>query len=195
MQQFMKGKKVEPNAEDPQHSHHEHTHSSHSPWGSPHSWNKVPKVDMHKFDGSNPAGWVSQMEQYFSLHNIWDDETKLHVGVLYLDQEQWQWWQWHKKCYPGIPTWNMFTKAVCARFDRESHFLGRLTKLRQTGSVTYFIMTFEQLAIQTEGLSDAFYLECFISGLKESIQAHVSMHHPTTWLQACQLALEAETIL
>jgi hypothetical protein len=120
----MKGKKVEPNEEDPQHSHHEHNHLSHSPWDSPHSWNKVPKVDMHKFDGSTLVGWVSQMEQYFSLHNIWDDEIKIHVGVLYLDQERWKWWQWHTKCYLGIPTWNMFTKAVCGQFDKESHFLG-----------------------------------------------------------------------
>jgi hypothetical protein len=82
----------------------------------------VPKVDIHKFDGSNLAILVSQMEQYFSLHDIRDDETKLNVGVFYLDQEHWQWWKWHKKFYPGLPTWNMFTKVVCARFDRESHF-------------------------------------------------------------------------
>jgi hypothetical protein len=67
----------------------------------------------------------------------------------------------------------MFTKAICAHFDRESHFLGKLT------------MKFEQLAIWTKGLSDEFYLECFISGLKEAIRDHVSMHHPTTQLQAC----------
>jgi hypothetical protein len=89
----------------------------------------------------------------------------------------------------------MFTKAVCACFDQESHFLGKLMKLHQTGSVSDFITMFEQLAIRTEGLSDEFYLECFISGLKEAIWAHVSMHHPITWLQACQLAWEAETIL
>jgi hypothetical protein len=46
------------------------------------------------------------------------------------------------------------------------------------GSVTNFITTFEQLAIHTEGLSDEFYLECFISGLKDAIKAHVCMHHP-----------------
>jgi hypothetical protein len=102
---------------------------------------------MNKFDGSNPAGWVSQMEQNFSLHDIQYDETKIHVGVLYLDKERWQWWKWHKKFYLGLPTWNMFTKAVCAHFDRESHFLGKLTKLHQTGSVKDFIMKFEQLAI------------------------------------------------
>jgi hypothetical protein len=139
----------------------------------------VPKIDLHKFDGSNPARWVSQMEQYFILHDIRDDETKLHVGILYLEQERWQWWQWHKKCYSGFPTWSMFTKAVCARFGRRSHFLGKLTKLRQIGSLSKFIITFEQLAIRTEGLSDEFYLDFFISGLKEAIRAHVSMHHPT----------------
>lgn len=89
----------------------------------------------------------------------------------------------------------MFTKAVYARFDRESHFLGRLTKLKQTGSMTDFITAFEQLAIRTEGLSNEFYLECFISGLKDAIKAHVCMHHLATWLQACHLAKEAETIL
>ena len=118
--QLFSGKNVDPNPEELQSSHYEHTQSSRSTWGSPPSWTKVPKVDMHKFDGSNPAGWVSQMEQYFSLHDIREDETKLHVGVLYLDQECWKWWQWHKKCYPRLLTWNMFTKAVCAHFDRES---------------------------------------------------------------------------
>jgi hypothetical protein len=67
MQQFMKGNNVEPNEKDHQQSQSEHTHSSHFTWGSRHSWNKAPKVDMHKFDASNPTRWVSQIEQYFSL--------------------------------------------------------------------------------------------------------------------------------
>jgi hypothetical protein len=79
----------------------------------------------------------------------------------------------------------MFTKEVCARFDREYHFLGQLTKLQQTRPVVDFISAFEQLAIRTEGLYIEFYLDCFISGLKDATQAHVCMHHPTTWLQAC----------
>jgi hypothetical protein len=75
-----KGKNQEYHSEAPHSSHYENTHNSHSPWGSPNSWNKFPKVEMHKFDGSDPAGWVSQMEHYLSLHDIQDDETKLHVG-------------------------------------------------------------------------------------------------------------------
>jgi hypothetical protein len=56
-------------------------------------------------------------------------------------------------------------------------------------------MEFEQLAMGTEGLSDAFYLEFFISGLNESIRAYVNMQYPTTWLHTCQLAMEVESIL
>jgi len=54
-------------------------------------------VDVNKFDGLDPTSWVSQMEHYFSLHDITDELAKLHYGVLHLDPERWQWWQWRKK--------------------------------------------------------------------------------------------------
>jgi hypothetical protein len=53
---------------------------------------RLPQVDVTKFDGSNPIGWVTQMEYHFSLYNITDDLAKLRYGVLHLDQEHWQWW-------------------------------------------------------------------------------------------------------
>jgi hypothetical protein len=118
--QLFRSRNFDPNPKELHSSHYEHNQSSRSPWGSPPSWTKVLKVDMHKFDGFKLAGWVSQMEQYFSLHNIQDDETKLHIGFFYFDQERWKWCQWHKKFYLGHPTWNMFSKVVCACFDRES---------------------------------------------------------------------------
>jgi hypothetical protein len=49
----------------------------------------LPKVDLNKFDGSNPTSWVDQMEHYFSLHAIADELLKLKIGVLYLDREHW----------------------------------------------------------------------------------------------------------
>jgi hypothetical protein len=38
---------------------------------------RLPWVDVTKFDGSDPTGWVTQMEHYFSLYNITDDLAKL----------------------------------------------------------------------------------------------------------------------
>jgi hypothetical protein len=61
-----------PNIEG-EHSSHSHTFQNHQfqcdlclPW-----------VDVTKFDGSNPTGWVTQMEHYFSLYDITDDLAKL----------------------------------------------------------------------------------------------------------------------
>ena len=38
------------------------------------------------------------------------------------------------------------------RFDHESNFLGRLTKLRQTGTMNEYIAAFEALVFRTIGL-------------------------------------------
>ena len=30
----------------------------------------IPKIDMRKFDGKDPAAWILQMEQFFELNNV-----------------------------------------------------------------------------------------------------------------------------
>eukprot|EP00253_Pinus_taeda_P026508 PITA_26508 len=178
---------------------HSEGESSHSPhlWGSQkqQSHPRPPKLDMHKFDGSHPAAWIAQMEQYFNLNNILDDETQLMVGSMYLDNERWQWWEWNRCCNAPFRTWDKFKKALTDCFDQESDFLGRLTKLRQTGTVDEYITAFEALAFRTRGLSDVFYTECFINGLKEAIKAHVQLHHPPTWIEPCKVACNVERAL
>ena len=80
--------------------------SSHS--FQPHHFQRdihLPRVDVTKFDGSYPTGWVTQMEHYFSLYNITNDLAKLQYGVLHLDQERWQWWQWRKTSRQGYIAW------------------------------------------------------------------------------------------
>eukprot|EP00253_Pinus_taeda_P024423 PITA_24423 len=135
------------------------------------------------------------MEQYLILNNILDNETQIMVGSMYLDNEMWQWWEWHQCSNAPFLTWDKFKKALTNRFDQESSFLGRLTKLRQTGTVDEYITTFKALAFRTRGLSDVFYMECFISGLKEAIKAHVQVHHPPTWTEACKVAHNVERAL
>jgi hypothetical protein len=131
-----------------------------------------------KFDGSDSTGWVTQMEHYFSLYDITYDLAKLRYGVLHLDQERWQWWQWIKTSRQGYIAWTHFVAKLYERFDNETNHLGHLTKLKQSGIVEDFIVAFECLAFRTKGMSDAFFRECFISGLKDDIWAHVLMAWP-----------------
>eukprot|EP00253_Pinus_taeda_P004504 PITA_04504 len=110
------------------HSHHVwHTHPPPS--------QRPPKLDMHKFDGSHASAWLAQMDQYFKLTHILDDATKLMLGSMYFDNEQWQWWEWHQRCNGYFRTWTQFTKALRDCFEQEDSYLGRLTKLRQTEAI------------------------------------------------------------
>eukprot|EP00253_Pinus_taeda_P005714 PITA_05714 len=193
----LKGKE---HAHEEEYNGHEHNEgeSSHSPhvWHThPQPSQRHPKLDMHKFDSSHLSAWIAQMEQYFKLNRIFDDETQLMLGRMYLDNERWQWWEWQQRCTGPFMTWPKFTKALQDRFDQESSFLCCLTKLRQTGTVGEYITTFEALAFRTWDLSDGFYTECFISGLKEAIKAQVLLHHPPTWTEACKVACNVERAL
>jgi hypothetical protein len=63
-------------------------------------------------------------------------------------------------------------------FDTNTKQLGCSTKLKQWGTMEDFIAFFERLDFRTEGMSDVFFRECFISGLKGEIRAHVLMARP-----------------
>ena len=74
------------------------------------------------------------------------------------------------------------------RFDTDTNHLGHLTKLKQLGTVEDFIASFECLAFRTEGMSDAFFQEFLISGLKDDIHAHVLMARPQSLVEATKRA-------
>jgi hypothetical protein len=116
----------------------EDEHSSHFHTFHPHHFQRdlrLPRVDVTKFDGSDPTGWVTQMEHYFSLYDITDDLAKLRYGVLHLDQECWQWWQWRKTSRQGYIAWTQFVTKLYEHFDMDTNHLGCLTKLKQSGIV------------------------------------------------------------
>jgi len=81
------------------------------------------------------------------------------------------------------------------RFDTDTNHLGRLTKLKQSGTIEDFIVAFEHLVFRTKGMTDAFFRECFISGLKDEIRAHVLMARPSSWVEATKRAKEAQQVV
>jgi hypothetical protein len=97
------------------------------------------------------------MEHYFSLHGITNELTKLCYGILYLDLEIWQWWQWCHNACQGYVSWSHFVAELHEQFDRDTHHLGRLTKLKVSGTMEYFIVSFEHLYFRTEGMTYAFF--------------------------------------
>jgi hypothetical protein len=77
-------------------------------------------------------------------------------------------------------------------FDTDTNHLGRFTKLKQSGTEEEFIVAFECMDFQTEGMSEAFFQEFFISGLKDEIWAHLLMARPQSWVEATKRAKEEQ---
>ena len=53
----------------------------------------IPKIDMRKFDDKDPATWILQMEQFFDLNNV-QNTQKVRMTTLYLEPNQFVWYQW-----------------------------------------------------------------------------------------------------
>jgi hypothetical protein len=185
-----------PSSSSPPHTKGDH--SSHSHTLQNHHFQCdlfLPRVDVTKFDGLDPTGWVTQMEHCFSLYNIIDELAKLWYGVLHLDQERWQWWQWRKKSHQGYIACTQFVEETYERFDTDTNHLGHLTRMKQLGIVEDFIVSFEHLDFITEGMYDAFFWQCFINGHKDEIRAHFLMDRPESWVEANKRAKEAQQVV
>lgn len=104
--------------------------------------------------------------------------------------------QWFEKSQNPI-NWKEFEYGLRVRFGPNVYedAIGELTKLCQNSTVKSYQERFEELANRTQGLTQEFFVSCFLSGLKEEIRAAVQMFHPTTITQAIGLArLQEETI-
>jgi hypothetical protein len=91
--------------------------------------------------------------------------------------------------------WTQFVVKIYEHFDTDTHHLVHLTKFKQTIPMEVFIVSFEQLAFRTEGMTYAFFRECFISGLKDEIFSHVLMAHARNWLEADKREKEAKQVV
>jgi hypothetical protein len=106
-------------------------------------------MEVNKFDGSDPTGWVTQMEHYFSLYDITNELAKLMVWCSPSRSKHWQWWKWRKNARQGYVAWTQFVAEIYECFDTDTHHLGHLTKLKQSGTVEDFIASFEHLDFRT----------------------------------------------
>ena len=82
-------------------------------------WDRRPtifqKIDMRKFDGKDPTTWILHMEQFFDLNNV-QNTQKVHMVTLYLEPNQFVWYQWlcsHKQ----FITWAIFTEELTVHYE------------------------------------------------------------------------------
>lgn len=174
---------------------HSNTHLGHGT----HSCNSVQprftKIDFPKFQGADPSGWVYKCERFFEFNQI-EETQKVKLAAMHLDEKALQWFQWFEKAQTLL-NWKGFVAGIIARFGPNifEDAIGELTKLTQTSTVKVYQERFEELANRTSGLTQEFFVSCFLSSLREDIRAGVQMFAPTNITQAIGLArLKEESI-
>ncbi|KAA8519441.1 hypothetical protein F0562_013684 [Nyssa sinensis] len=166
------------------------------PTNNPNQWQtRFAKLDFPKFFGEDPEAWVYKCEKFFEFNAI-DETQKVRLASIHMEDRAIHWFRWYEKTHI-LRSWREFAGALIARFG-DSLFddvVGQLTKLRQISTVKTYKEKFEELANKTNGLSEEFFVSCFVSGLKDEIKAGVQMFRPRNVSQAMGLArLQEETI-
>lgn len=146
------------------------------------------KLDIPRFDGRDPLGWIFKMNQLFQYQNT-PEEERITVASLYLDCAALSWYQW-MFTNGLISSWQSFLDALESRFAPTFYDdpRGALFKLVQRGSVNDYLTEFERLANRVTGLPPPFLLSCFISGLNPELRREVLALQPISLLQATALA-------
>ncbi|KAJ4758713.1 polyprotein [Rhynchospora pubera] len=156
----------------------------------------LPRTEFPSFDGSNPAGWRSKCENYFSIFQI-PDPIKTNMASLHFTGEAQEWYDCFKEECPELP-WPLLVEEVLDRFvtQNDSHPVGDFKRVYQTGKVVDYIKQFERaksrLISETKITSTTFFIQGFIEGLKEEIRYAVEVHDPVTLNQAFNYARKAE---
>ena len=145
------------------------------------------KLDIPRFDGRDPLGWIFKINQLFQYQNT-PEEERITVASLYLNGAALSWYQWMFS-NGFITSWQGFLQALESRFAPTFYDnpKGALFKLVQRGSVNNYLTEFEKLANRVVGLPPPFLLSFFISGLNPELRCEVLALQLIFLLQATAL--------
>ncbi|XP_028222321.1 uncharacterized protein LOC114403496 [Glycine soja] len=146
------------------------------------------KLDVPRFDGADPLGWIFKITQFFEYHGT-PDHDRITIAAFYMEGRALAWFQWMSS-NGQFTSWPVFLQALQNRFAPSQYEdpSGSLFKLTQRTTVTEYLSEFEELANRVVGLPAPFLLSCFVSGLAPEIRREVMVHQPLTVAQAAGLA-------
>ncbi|XP_077217922.1 uncharacterized protein LOC143852425 [Tasmannia lanceolata] len=145
-------------------------------------------MDVPKFDGTDPIGWIFKIEQFFNYYSTLEDQ-QLTIASFNLEGPALLWYQW-AKANNLIHSWKGFLDALRHRFGPSIYEdpKGALAKLHYTSSIEDYQRRFEDHSNKVTGLSESFLISFFISGLKSDLKRELLIEQPTSLIHAISLA-------
>lgn len=130
------------------------------------------------------------MEQMLDYFNISPDQ-RVKIAAMHLEGAPLRWFRW-LNCTKRTPLfWLEFEKGIVTLYDEKSvsSYLGELSKLKQEGNtLEYYQEKFMHLSHLVHELPEEFFIECFISGLRDAVKYELIAKKPITMEEAMRLA-------
>ena len=160
-----------------------------------HVHTRYSKLNFPTFEGENPEGWVYKCERFFKYNEVPKLE-KVGIASIHLEGKVIDWFQGHEASVKDL-NWEALATNITARFGQGTYdnTIGQITKLRQISYVHIYQEQFEALMVRTKGLKEDFFVQCFISGLRDTIKNQVMIFQPTTLSWPIRLALLKENTI
>ncbi|XP_024955869.1 uncharacterized protein LOC112498643 [Citrus sinensis] len=146
------------------------------------------KMEVPKFDGSDPNGWVFQIEEFFDFHGT-SEPLRSWIVSFHMEGRTAAWYQW-MKMNSLLTTWKEFLQNLKHRFGASLYDdpQGNLSKLTQTTTMAKFQTAFEDLMNRVTGISEPLLISFFIPGLKPYIRRELLFARPSSFMEAFALA-------
>ena len=153
------------------------------------------RLDVPKFSGADPDGWIFSINEYFTLLSTPVDQ-RLRVVGFNLEGDAAEWFRWMTR-NKLITTWDGFLESVRNRFGpcKYEDPQGALSKLLQKGTVAQYQSDFEKLMNRVTDISESLLISFYISGLKPMLQRELLVAKPTSLGDAFSLARVTEARL
>lgn len=145
---------------------------------------KVPKFEFPRFNGEHPRNWIRKCQKYFHL-NPMNEEDMVLTAAMHMEGQADSWYLDYLEKQPRV-TWDKFCDLVIARFTDVfgGSVVGEFKKLKQDKSVHEYVLQFEELkgliGDKHQFLTEDYYIDNFVTGLKEEIGQMVAMLKPQT---------------
>ncbi|KAL5720791.1 hypothetical protein ACHQM5_013426 [Ranunculus cassubicifolius] len=162
---------------------------------------KLPKVDYPSFDGSMVRNWLQKANRFFMFNPMLDSQKVLYASLHFQGKAE-TWFQTNSLVFQLLP-WEEFAELLRSRFaEVTNNVVAEFNRLIQTGSVQEYQGKFEELQPlmlqRNPGLTEAYFVDSFIGGLKQEIQHTIQMFYPSTLtlarLQESSLELYTQTV-
>ncbi|XP_059277518.1 uncharacterized protein LOC132031545 [Lycium ferocissimum] len=128
-------------------------------------------------------------------------ESKMDIVAIHVKDKNDPWFDVYTMEQGGVLIWEKFCLDVCRRYGniRPLDVVTEFNRLEQVNDVESYFNRFQELRfyvlLVNPTLNEAYFVYCFIGGLKSDLQSMVRASNPLTLLDALEMAKQHEKTL